>query len=884
MLKILNLTKKYVSKEGTTFALDNVNLEFNKNEFVFVVGKSGSGKSTLLNILGSLDKATSGEVLLNEDSLSSFDQNKTNIYRQNIAFIFQDFALIDNLNVKDNIKLARSDVSDEDIKNALERVELPNFENRKIGTLSAGQKQRVAIARGIVKNPRIILCDEPTGNLDFLTSQSIIKCLKSLTKDSLVLFVSHNLDDAYTYANRIIELDNGHVARDIEVNEGLEDKPYIIEDNSLYLTTIKSLDEEEISKINGDIKSGSINKIYPKQNLFKEHQNKENSEVLINKEYKKIKFKDLFSFSNKVLRKQFLKTTLFALISALVLTVFSIAFSFITFNQQQYTKRSLDKLDEASLVYKQETKDTSNIDEYNRIMPLSPNFYNEIQGEKYVDYFPVVNADIPKTATAVSVNPNSNSYPLEKTCIAKERKLSFNNSSGTVVITEEAFSKYLNAGRPFEIIETAEEYKPYGVYITDVAMKWLKRDHITYLGEKKSASYPNKDYVYGAYINGVVKTDLEDRFPEFKDYLYADVLTADEYKNFIHHENFDKFLRTFARYATYFYSFNKNFLEDYKNVRKDFRWFTNYEVILEATKKYSENLNDISDSSVIKRGTFYLSKENDVPKGYCNVSLGLLNTYMSEEEEHTKEEWNAILDQYGRKMYIHNAVYDVDGYTHPVFEFEIQNITSSESVYFDFNNEDANEMNRTSFYEFGFVSFESEFFAKNEMLFDSLHIKINNSYALLGSSMAKSINAYKDLFKVVFYIMLFAALFLVFVAAYDAIKKQTYSIGVMKSLGVRESSIFGCFAVHQVEFIAICSVLVLLFEAIFMKLANSLLVFAYQRMYASVGTPVVPIIEFTGVVYLVSMGIVISITLLSLVLSFILIKKMHIVDILKNKY
>ena len=884
MLKILNLTKKYVSKEGTTFALDSVNLEFNKNEFVFVVGKSGSGKSTLLNILGSLDKATSGEVYLNDASLNSFDQNKINSYRQNIAFIFQDFALIDNLNVKDNIKLARSDVSDEDIKSALEKVELPGFEKRKIGTLSAGQKQRVAIARGIVKNPRIILCDEPTGNLDFLTSQSIIKCLKSLTKDSLVLFVSHNLDDAYTYANRIIELDNGRVARDIEVNKGLEDKPYIVEDKSLYLTTIKSLNEEEINKINEDIKSGSINKIYPKQNLFKEHERKEDVSIDIGESYKKIKFKDLFSFSNKVLRKQFLKTSLFALIGALVLTVFSISFSFITFNQQQYTQRSLDKLDEASLVYKQETKDTTNIDEYNRIMPLSPNFYNEIQGEKFVDYFPVVNADIPKTATSISVTPTSNTFPLEKTCIAKERKLSFNNSSGTVIITEEAFSKHLNAGRPFEIIETAEEYKPYGVYITDVAMKWLKRDHVTYLGEKKSASYPNKDYVYGAYINGVVKTDLEDRFPEFKDYLYADVLTAEDYKALINHDNFDKFLRTFARYATYFYSFNKNFLEDYKNVRRDFRWITNYQVVFEANKKNASELAPDSGSGVIKRGSNALSIENTIVKGHCNVSLGALNTFMNEETEHTKEEWYDILDQYGRKMYLHNAVYDIDGYTHPVFEFEVDKITDSESVYFSLNNEDANEINKTSFYEFGFVSFESEFYAKNEKLFDSLHIKINNSYALLGSSMAKSINAYKDLFKVVFYIMLVAALAIVFVAAYDAIKKQTYSIGVMKSLGVRESSIFGCFAVHQVEFIAICSVLVLLFEAIFMKLANNLLVFAFRRMYASAGTPIIPIVEFTGVVYLVSMGIVISITLLSLVLSFVLIKKMHIVDILKNKY
>ena len=887
MLKVTNLTKKYVSKEGTTFALDNVNLEFNKNEFVFVVGKSGSGKSTLLNILGSLDKATSGEVLINDESLNSFNKTKTNIYRQNIAFIFQDFALIDNLNVKDNIKLARSDVTDEDIKAALQRVELSNFENRKIGTLSAGQKQRVAIARGIVKNPRIILCDEPTGNLDFLTSQSIIKCLKNLTKDSLVLFVSHNLDDAYTYANRIIELDNGHVSKDIEINEGLEDKPYVVEDNSLYLTTIKSLDEQEINKINDDINSGKINKIYPKQNLFKEHENKEANDINIGDKYKKIKSKDLFSFSNKVLRKQFVKTSLFALISALVLSVFSIAFSFITFDPQDYTKRSLDKNDETHLSFKQDAKDTQNIDEYNRILPLSPNFYEQVEGEKYVDYFPTINIPIPGVSNVVSVGPYANTYPADSTCILKGRQLCFNNSCGVMVIPEQQFSTYLNGGRPFEIIEEAEEKKDYGVYITDVAANWAKRDHKTYLGEKKSLSYPNKDYRHGTYINGVVKTNLEDLFPEFKDYLYKDVLSKEEYYSFTHHDNYQRFLRAFSRCATYFYSFNADFLNKFLDVERDFRWLTNYRVGLEACNKYivpgsDETLDDYLGA--IERGNFTTSVESSIPRGYCNVSIGLLNKYMHEEGEHTKEEWQDILDQYGRKIYIHNAVCDVDGYNHPVFTLEIRNISDSEGAYIATNHEDANEINRTSFFEYGIASFDSGFYTKNETLFTSLHIKTGNTFVTIGTSISKTIGAYKGLFEVVFYITLIAAVFLAFVAAYDAIKKQTYSIGVMKSLGVRESSIFGCFAVHQVEFILLSGLLALIAEVIFLNIANNILVLALQGLFSLKVRPVIPILEFTGPIYLVSFGIIVVTTILSLVLSFILVKKMRIVDILKNKY
>ena len=270
MLNIKSLVKLYKknrTNKQDVYALNKVDLSFAKNELVFIVGKSGSGKSTLLNIIGSLDKPTSGEVYFYNKPYSKMKGKDIDALRQNIAFIFQDFALIEEFNVFDNIKMARSDVSDNEVLEALEKVELSGFENRKINTLSAGQKQRVSIARAIVKKPKVILCDEPTGNLDFITSQAILKCLKNISKDVLVLLVSHNLDDAYTYGSRIIELANGILVKDIKIDEAYN-KSYVIKDDSLYLTTIKSISNDELSDINKKIESNNIKFLKPKTALF----------------------------------------------------------------------------------------------------------------------------------------------------------------------------------------------------------------------------------------------------------------------------------------------------------------------------------------------------------------------------------------------------------------------------------------------------------------------------------------------------------------------------------------------------------------------------------------------------------------------------------------
>ena len=218
MIQIKNITKKYQDEVGNNIALDDVSFNLPSKGMVFVVGKSGCGKTTLLNILGGLDSFTSGDIIINGQKMSSLSVKELEDYRNHtVGFVFQDFCLIDRLSVKDNIKLSmefQNSKEKVDYDGLLNKIGLKGFGKRKPKQLSAGQKQRVAIARAIVKNPSLILADEPTGNVDAKTSTQILDLLKDISKEKLVVVISHNLDEAYNYADRIIELKDGKLISD----------------------------------------------------------------------------------------------------------------------------------------------------------------------------------------------------------------------------------------------------------------------------------------------------------------------------------------------------------------------------------------------------------------------------------------------------------------------------------------------------------------------------------------------------------------------------------------------------------------------------------------------------------------------------------------------
>lgn len=224
MLKTENLQKVFRTDEVETWALNDVNIEIKKGEFVAIMGPSGCGKSTLLNILGLLDNPTSGKYYLNGTEVSKFTESqRTNIRKGVIGFVFQSFNLIDELNVYENIELpllymgVPASERRKKVEEAMKRMNIMHRSKHFPQQLSGGQQQRVAIARAVVAGPSLILADEPTGNLDSKNGKEVMSLLSELHKEgTTIVMVTHSKHDA-NYADRVINLFDGEVVS--EINE-----------------------------------------------------------------------------------------------------------------------------------------------------------------------------------------------------------------------------------------------------------------------------------------------------------------------------------------------------------------------------------------------------------------------------------------------------------------------------------------------------------------------------------------------------------------------------------------------------------------------------------------------------------------------------------------
>ena len=220
MLQVRDLTKRYTTKGETVEALHGVSVDFPEKGMVFLLGKSGSGKSTLLNLAGGLDEPDEGEIIVKGKSSKEFTPADFDSYRNTyIGFIFQEYNILNELTVGENVALALElqgrPRDREHVEELLKMVDMQGYYDRKPNTLSGGQKQRIAIARALVKEPEIIMGDEPTGALDSQTGAQVFDTLKKLSREKLVVIVSHDRDFAEAYADRIIELKDGRIISDV---------------------------------------------------------------------------------------------------------------------------------------------------------------------------------------------------------------------------------------------------------------------------------------------------------------------------------------------------------------------------------------------------------------------------------------------------------------------------------------------------------------------------------------------------------------------------------------------------------------------------------------------------------------------------------------------
>lgn len=248
VIETRNLVKEYKVGEVEVKALRGVNIKICKGEFVAIMGASGSGKSTLMNLLGCLDKPTSGEYLLDGVNTSKLSKNEyADIRNQKIGFVFQGFNLLSRTTALENVELPlvydrQKKVKDARQKaiNALTRVGLQDRIDHQPNQLSGGQQQRVAIARALVNEPAIILADEPTGNLDSRTSVEVFSLFQELNDEGItIVLVTHERDFA-RYAKRIIELRDGHIVKDTQIQNRLSAKDDLKEliEADKYITTI----------------------------------------------------------------------------------------------------------------------------------------------------------------------------------------------------------------------------------------------------------------------------------------------------------------------------------------------------------------------------------------------------------------------------------------------------------------------------------------------------------------------------------------------------------------------------------------------------------------------------------------------------------------------
>lgn len=246
MIRLENVSKYYYSSSNVCCALRKINLEFKMGEFVAVTGESGSGKTTLLNIISGFDSYEDGEIYINDEPTSYYDEEDWERYRKNeIAFIFQSYNLIDSYSVLENVMVTyilegvSIEIAKEKSLGILKQVGLDNDVNKKTSKLSGGQKQRLAIARALAKETNIIVADEPTGNLDEENGNVVLQLLKNLSKDKLVIIVTHNQSQVEPYITRRIRLHDGEVVSD--------DK--LIEENKVTSILTKENELKDLNKV-----------------------------------------------------------------------------------------------------------------------------------------------------------------------------------------------------------------------------------------------------------------------------------------------------------------------------------------------------------------------------------------------------------------------------------------------------------------------------------------------------------------------------------------------------------------------------------------------------------------------------------------------------------
>ncbi|MCM1533875.1 MAG: ATP-binding cassette domain-containing protein [Corallococcus sp.] len=396
MLELCNLTKVYKTKSEDVVALNKINLSFGETGMVFVTGKSGSGKTTLLNVVGGLDSFDDGDIVIKGKSFARFNQQDFDNYRNTfIGFVFQEYNLLDEMRVEKNISLAMelqgSKKRDVDrINKILKQVDLEGLNGRLPNELSGGQKQRVAIARALVKEPKIILTDEPTGALDTNSGIQVMNLLKELSRDRLVIIVSHNTDLARAYADRIIEMKDGNVDRDYTLKRGSDTKKLNIKefDEKVLVKRGVKLSDKDLTLLQKAVEQGKDVQIVDDDNFYEEKET-ERIDVKQYAEGDAQFIKGRLGFGNTLklglsnLKIKPVRLAVTIILCAIAFSVFGLFDAMTIYDEARLTANTLKNSNVPSIVLTSSMQE-SNGDEYK--MGLNEQAVNALRGDTGLNF------------------------------------------------------------------------------------------------------------------------------------------------------------------------------------------------------------------------------------------------------------------------------------------------------------------------------------------------------------------------------------------------------------------------------------------------------------------------------------------------------------------
>lgn len=853
MIIVKNLTKVYKSKKAKIcVALNNVSFSLPSKGLVFVVGKSGSGKSTMLNLLGGLDSLTSGEINVFGNQLNEYSESELYSFRSNIVgFVFQDFHLLDDLTVADNVRLSlklMAEDDDERVEKALESVELLEYKDRYPRELSGGQQQRVAIARALVKNPDVIFADEPTGNLDSNTTEQIIKLIKEISKEKLVVVVSHNLFDAYEYADRIIELSEGRIINDLVINEKYENAVEV-KDNKVIIPMLKRFKQDELDSLLSICKRDEILKIEQSNNKFKQKEQKEEplQAKVPQKKTKGLSFFNSVKFSAMFGKRRIIGFLLSAIFASILICVLSLAQSIANFDAKSM---AMDSMTESSVYAVRKDLDTLSGQVHARVI-TDEDFAKIKQASPDAKLYKLY-------MSGLYINGYTIGY--QKVPTITQSGLHIVETSGTLETNEEYAKKLLRLDN-LDIYRGSVEQNTGGIYITDfVADSFIfygkAENYDEILGQQFEGS---NDYWPDGYVNGIINTSYKEKYKGVIDQINSMTKESPLTEEII----------SFLDYVNQALAISYYFGDNYKEISS-----TN---IYEGNYVYTRNffVNGVDASSTIS----YISCGS-----YFDCVLGDNEVFMDVEA--------------------YNKIFGTE-YTYGNCDTFVPHAISFLSS--DFNNEVIYSKQMTVagigkckggnmlladnvFYEYKEKMFHCYgVYADGEDVSGFINYTMDNGYSNISlkmsaiQTMSQAVETFNKFFEFIAMILVCACVFIITSFGVKNIKSKMYEVGVMKALGCKLSSFFVIFGLHTL-LIAFTTIVVFVVGYVaFANVANHILLESLKAITPTKIMLDLQFIKFDWQLALINSAVVVFISIVSTIIPIILLRRIKPVTIIKAK-